>query len=67
MRQVPKQDIVIHIAGITHSKYSKKYVSGNVKSTENLISHFKNLNIKHFIFLVAGVQINFLEPMVFQS
>ena len=39
------------MAGITHSKYSKKYVSGNVKSTENLISHFKNLNIKHFIFL----------------
>ena len=51
LRQVPKQDIVIHMAGVTHSKYSKKYVVGNVKTTENLISHFKNLNTKHFIFI----------------
>ena len=39
------------MAGITHSKYSKKYVVGNVKATANLISHFKNLNVKHFIFI----------------
>ena len=39
------------MAGITHSKYSKNYISGNVKATENLISHFKNLNLKHFIFI----------------
>tara|TARA_B100001250_G_scaffold92747_1_gene77183 strand:- start:4194 stop:5060 length:867 start_codon:yes stop_codon:yes gene_type:complete len=51
LKQIPKQDIIVHIAGITHSKYFKKYVIGNVKATENLVSYFKNFNIKHFIFI----------------
>jgi nucleoside-diphosphate-sugar epimerase len=46
-----KIDIVIHSAGLTHSRDSKKYFAVNLKGTENLLLASKKNNVKKFIFI----------------
>ena len=48
LHEIPKQDVVVHIAGITHAKKYSAYYNGNVKTTINLIDYCQKLGIKHF-------------------
>ena len=51
LHEFPKQDVVVHIAGVTHAKKYSEYYNGNVKTTINLIDYCQKLGIKHFIYI----------------
>jgi nucleoside-diphosphate-sugar epimerase len=44
-------DIVIHLAGLTHSRDAKQYFKVNLKGTENLLFASEKNNVKKFIFI----------------
>ncbi len=44
-------DVVIHIAGLTKTLYSKNFYYINSRGTSNLIQFFKEKKLRHFIFI----------------
>jgi nucleoside-diphosphate-sugar epimerase len=51
LKNLDKIDVVIHIAGLTKTIYSRNFYYINTRATANLLNFFKKKNLKQFILI----------------